>query len=153
MHNFTRALKVALAHRVNIAACVFTSAVIAVLWGGNLTAVFPVVEVIMNDHSLPDWIDLKIAEAQTRNRRFDPLARSARKAQDQQPRRNPQAGPRRNRSPRDRTDRPQKKGRRRLGTMSRSPKRRASTTISSISNRLTKASDENIAAKVCARNQ
>ncbi len=65
MHNFSRALKVALGHRVNIAVCVFTSAVIAVLWGGNLTAVFPVVEVIMNDHSLPDWIDLKIAESQT----------------------------------------------------------------------------------------
>src|SRR4029079_1990807 len=65
MHNFSRALKVALGHRVNIAVCVFTSAVIAVLWGGNLTAVFPVVEVIMNDHSLPDWIDQKIAESQT----------------------------------------------------------------------------------------
>jgi ATP-binding cassette, subfamily B, bacterial MsbA len=65
MHNFKRALKVAIAHRINIAACIFTSAVIAVIWGGNLTAVFPVVEVIMNDHSLPDWIDLKIAESQT----------------------------------------------------------------------------------------
>src|SRR5947207_14493433 len=64
MHNFSRALKLALAHRVNIAACVFTSTIIAVLWGGNLTAVFPVVEVIMNDHSLPDWIDQKIAESQ-----------------------------------------------------------------------------------------
>src|SRR5215471_4770864 len=64
MHNFVRALKVALTHRVNIAVCVFTSAVIAVLWGGNLTAVFPVVEVIMNDHALPDWIDQKVAEAQ-----------------------------------------------------------------------------------------
>ncbi len=65
MHNFVRALKVALKHRVNIAACVFSSAVIAVLWGGNLTAVFPVVEVIMNDHSLPSWIDQKISESQS----------------------------------------------------------------------------------------
>lgn len=64
MHNFVRALKLALVHRINIAACVVSSAVIAVLWGGNLTAVFPVVEVIMNDHALPDWIDQKIAEAQ-----------------------------------------------------------------------------------------
>src|SRR5436305_12576437 len=64
MRNFSRALKLALSHRVKIAACVFTSIVIAVLWGGNLTAVFPVVEVIMNDHSLPDWIDQKIAESQ-----------------------------------------------------------------------------------------
>jgi len=64
MHNFIRAFKLALAHRINVAACIGTSAIIAVLWGGNLTAVFPVVEVIMNDHALPDWIDLKIAESQ-----------------------------------------------------------------------------------------
>jgi subfamily B ATP-binding cassette protein MsbA len=64
MQNFSRALKLAFKHRVNIAICVFTAAIIAVLWGGNLTAVFPVVEVIMNDHSLPDWIDQKIDEAQ-----------------------------------------------------------------------------------------
>jgi ATP-binding cassette, subfamily B, bacterial MsbA len=65
MHNFKRALRLALAHRINVVACVFTSAIIAVLWGGNLTAVFPVVEVIMNDHALPDWIDQKISEGQT----------------------------------------------------------------------------------------
>lgn len=64
MHNFFRALKIALAHRVNVAGCVVTSAIIAMLWGGNLTAVFPVVEVIMNDHALPEWIDEKVAEAQ-----------------------------------------------------------------------------------------
>ena len=63
MNNFARALKIALVHRVNIVACVFTSVVIALLWGGNLTAVFPVVDVIMNDQSLPEWIDQKIAES------------------------------------------------------------------------------------------
>ncbi len=63
MKNFRRALKIALVHRVNMAACVLTSLVIAVLWGGNLTAVFPVVDVIMNDQSLPQWIDQKIAES------------------------------------------------------------------------------------------
>jgi ATP-binding cassette subfamily B protein/subfamily B ATP-binding cassette protein MsbA len=40
-----------------------SSLVIAVLWGGNLTAVFPVVDVIMNDQSLPSWIDQKITES------------------------------------------------------------------------------------------
>lgn len=65
MHNFNRALKIALAHRVNVVACIFTSTIIAVLWGGNLTAVFPIVEVIMNDHSLPEWVDQKIAESQS----------------------------------------------------------------------------------------
>ena len=63
MNNFARALKIALAHRVNLVGCVLTSLLIAVLWGGNLTAVFPVVDVIMNDQSLPQWIDQKIAES------------------------------------------------------------------------------------------
>ena len=44
--------------------CVCTAVIIALLWGGNLTAVFPIVEVIMNDHSLPEWIDQKTEEAQ-----------------------------------------------------------------------------------------
>jgi ATP-binding cassette, subfamily B, bacterial MsbA len=63
MHNFARALKIAFAHRVNMVGCLLTSLLIAVLWGGNLTAVFPVVDVIMNDQSLPQWIDQKIAES------------------------------------------------------------------------------------------
>jgi ATP-binding cassette, subfamily B, bacterial MsbA len=63
MHNFQRALKIAFAHRINVVACVVSATVVAVLWGGNLTAVYPVVEVIMNDHALPDWIDQKIDEA------------------------------------------------------------------------------------------
>jgi ATP-binding cassette, subfamily B, bacterial MsbA len=63
MSNFGRALKIATAHRVNMVACIVTSCIIAVLWGGNLTAVFPVVDVIMNDQSLPEWIDQKIAES------------------------------------------------------------------------------------------
>ena len=64
MNSFNRALRIALAHRVNVRCCLLTSIVIAVLWGGNLTAVFPVVDVIMNDQSLPQWIDQKIAESE-----------------------------------------------------------------------------------------
>jgi hypothetical protein len=63
MNCFGRALKLALAHRVNVIGCVLTAVVVAVLWGGNLTAVFPVVDVIMNDQSLPQWIDQEIAES------------------------------------------------------------------------------------------
>ncbi len=63
MNSYARALRIALAHRVNVVGCVLTSLAIAVLWGGNLTAVFPVVDVIMNDQSLPQWIDQKIAES------------------------------------------------------------------------------------------
>lgn len=63
MNSFGRALKIALAHRVNVAGCILTSLAVALLWGGNLTAVYPVVQVIMNDQSLPKWIDQAIAES------------------------------------------------------------------------------------------
>jgi ATP-binding cassette subfamily B protein/subfamily B ATP-binding cassette protein MsbA len=63
MNQFGRALKLSLNHRFNVMACILSSLIVAVLWGGNLTAVYPLVNVIMNDHSLPDWIDEKIAES------------------------------------------------------------------------------------------
>jgi ATP-binding cassette, subfamily B, bacterial MsbA len=61
MNQFGRALKLSLNHRWNVAACLLSSLIVAVLWSGNLTAVFPIVDVIMNDHSLPQWIDEQIA--------------------------------------------------------------------------------------------
>jgi ATP-binding cassette subfamily B protein/subfamily B ATP-binding cassette protein MsbA len=61
MRNFARALRIATAHPFNVVGCVFTSLVIAVLWGGNLTAIFWVVDVVMNDQSIPEWIDQKVA--------------------------------------------------------------------------------------------
>jgi ATP-binding cassette, subfamily B, bacterial MsbA len=63
MNQFGRALKLSLNHRLNVAGCILSSLIVAVLWGGNLTAVYPLVNVIMNDHSLPEWIDEKIAES------------------------------------------------------------------------------------------
>jgi ATP-binding cassette subfamily B protein/subfamily B ATP-binding cassette protein MsbA len=63
MHSFSRALKLALAHRVNVVGCVLTACAVALLWGGNLTAVYPVVQVIMNDQSLPQWVDEALAES------------------------------------------------------------------------------------------
>ncbi len=65
MESFSRALKLALAHRVNVIGCIVSSAVVAVLWGGNLTAVYPVVQVIMNDQSLPQWMDQAMTESKT----------------------------------------------------------------------------------------
>lgn len=63
MNHFGRALKLALHHRWNVIGCVLTSLAVAVLWGGNLTAVWPVVDVIMNDSSLPEWVDQQVARS------------------------------------------------------------------------------------------
>jgi ATP-binding cassette subfamily B protein/subfamily B ATP-binding cassette protein MsbA len=64
MNHFCRALKLALAHRVNVALCIASSLMVAVLWAGNLTAVWPVIDVIMNDSSLPDWVDQQVARSE-----------------------------------------------------------------------------------------
>jgi subfamily B ATP-binding cassette protein MsbA len=64
MNHFGRVLKLALAHRVNVAGCIFTSLGVALLWGGNLTAIYPIVEVIMNGRSLPEWVDQQIVESE-----------------------------------------------------------------------------------------
>jgi subfamily B ATP-binding cassette protein MsbA len=63
MNHFGRALKLALTHRVNVLGCILTSLGVALLWGGNLTAIFPIVEVVMNDHSFPEWIDQQVADS------------------------------------------------------------------------------------------
>ena len=60
-------------HRVNVIACIATSIAVAVIWAGNLTAVWPVVDVVMNDSSLPAWLDQEIAECEKQvadNRRW-----------------------------------------------------------------------------------
>jgi len=61
MNHFGRALKLAFRHRWNVVGCALTSLAVALLWGGNLTAVWPVVDVIMNDSSLPEWVDQQVA--------------------------------------------------------------------------------------------
>jgi subfamily B ATP-binding cassette protein MsbA len=65
MNHFGRALKMAFAHRLNVIGCLLTSLAVAVLWGGNLTAVWPVVDVIMNDSSLPEWVDQQVARSES----------------------------------------------------------------------------------------
>ncbi len=64
MSNFSRVMQLALRLRWNVAACLVSSLVIAVLWAGNLSAVFWVVDVVMEGKSLPMYIDEQIADAQ-----------------------------------------------------------------------------------------
>ena len=64
MNHFGRALKLAFRHRWNVVGCVLTSLAVALLWGGNFTAIWPIVDVIMNDSSLPEWVDQQIAASE-----------------------------------------------------------------------------------------
>lgn len=66
MSNFSRVLRTALRHRWNVAACLTTSLIVAVLWAGNLSAVFWIVDVVMNDKSIPQWMSEELASSQSR---------------------------------------------------------------------------------------
>ncbi|MCH2116947.1 MAG: ABC transporter ATP-binding protein/permease [Pirellulales bacterium] len=62
MKNFGRTLRLALRYRVTVIACLASGTLVAILWGGNLTAVYPVVDVIMTDRALPEWMDDQLAK-------------------------------------------------------------------------------------------
>ena len=56
MANFCRVLKVALHYRWTFAASVICALLVAVFWGGNITAIYPVIDVVFEGRSLKDWI-------------------------------------------------------------------------------------------------
>ena len=66
MKNFRRVLRLALQHRWNVLGCVVTAVCVAVLWAANLSAVFPVVDVIMTDRALPEWVDDQLADHESK---------------------------------------------------------------------------------------
>jgi ATP-binding cassette subfamily B protein/subfamily B ATP-binding cassette protein MsbA len=61
MGHFSRALVLALPYRWTMAASFACSVMVALLWGGNISAIFPVVEVVLKGQSLHEWVDEQIA--------------------------------------------------------------------------------------------
>jgi ATP-binding cassette subfamily B protein/subfamily B ATP-binding cassette protein MsbA len=57
MNNFYRVIALAFRHKLTVAASLFCSLAVAVLWGGNITAIFPVVDIIMLNKSIPQYVD------------------------------------------------------------------------------------------------
>ena len=56
MKNFGRVLAISLRHRMTVAASLLCSLAVAVLWVGNIAPLYWVVDVVMLDKSLPQWI-------------------------------------------------------------------------------------------------
>ena len=56
----------ALRHRTTLVAVFLTSVTVGVLWGANIGAVYPFVELVFQRKSLSCWIDDRIAESQER---------------------------------------------------------------------------------------
>lgn len=60
MNNFLRVVRLALAYRWRFAASVVCALLVAVFWGGNITAVYPIVQVAFEGQSLQEWIQGEI---------------------------------------------------------------------------------------------
>ncbi len=64
MKDFLRVLRIAARQRVAMASCVLTSLLIAMLWGLNIGALYPVVEVVFKGDGLPSYFASKVADTQ-----------------------------------------------------------------------------------------
>jgi len=61
MSNFGRLLRMALRYRVTFAASLACSLVVALLWVGNISAIYPIVDVVMAGKSIPQFLDERVA--------------------------------------------------------------------------------------------
>ena len=64
MSNFRRALKLTLRYRFTLVGVVLCSLMIAAFWGGNIGAMYPIVEVAIRGKPLQDWVDEEIVKAE-----------------------------------------------------------------------------------------
>ncbi len=69
MDNFLRAIRLALRYRWTFAASVFCALMVGVLWGGNIGAVAPFVQVAFEKKTLHDWVHDEIAEHEAKAQR------------------------------------------------------------------------------------
>lgn len=71
MHNFLRALKLTLRYKWNILGIVLSSICLALCWGGNITAVYPLVQVSFQGDTISGWLSKEIAIQEERIDKFE----------------------------------------------------------------------------------
>lgn len=64
--NLGRALKMAMCYRVSLILSIFCSLGVALLWGSNIGAVYPLVEVVLAGKSLHQWVDEQVVDSRER---------------------------------------------------------------------------------------
>lgn len=64
MKNFVRALKLTLRYRFTLVGVFFCALLVALFWGGNVTALYPIVKVLFQGQSLQQWVDDEISTAE-----------------------------------------------------------------------------------------
>ncbi|MBL9092440.1 MAG: ABC transporter ATP-binding protein [Planctomycetaceae bacterium] len=60
MNNFVRSLKLALRYRYTLSGSALCALMVAVLWGGNIGAVYPLVEISLKGETLRDWTQKRV---------------------------------------------------------------------------------------------
>ncbi|MGA2031485.1 MAG: ABC transporter ATP-binding protein [Thermoguttaceae bacterium] len=63
MTNFNRVIRMAFQYRVTLVGALISALAVAVLWGGNVGAVYPFVQVALLGESLQQWVDGEIKKA------------------------------------------------------------------------------------------
>jgi len=71
MKNFGRALRLTLAHRWTLVASITSALLVAVLWGGNITAIYPCVEIVLKGKSPAEWAEDQIEYAEQTKAKFE----------------------------------------------------------------------------------
>ena len=66
MKNLRRALRKTLNYKWSLLGSFVCCVFVALLWGANLGAVYPFVEIIMQDKTLVDWVDQRVDESEVR---------------------------------------------------------------------------------------
>ncbi|MDA8564037.1 ABC transporter ATP-binding protein/permease [Mariniblastus sp.] len=66
MNQLGRALRMTLKYRWSLLGSFGCSLLVAILWGANLGAVYPFVEIVLQNKTLPQWADERIEESTTR---------------------------------------------------------------------------------------
>ena len=91
MNNYVRALRLALRYRATIFVIIISSVLVGVLWGANITAVYPFVQVVLRKQSMHDWVDQKIEKARVNSARLQASLRDLQPPDDQSSELEPQS--------------------------------------------------------------
>ena len=71
MHNFGRVLRLAFRRRWSVVGILLTSLVIAILWGANIGTLYPMIEVVFDEESLPSYASKKLQESNAKIAEID----------------------------------------------------------------------------------
>lgn len=77
MNNFGRTLRLALRYPLTLASSVFCALVVAIFWGGNISTVYPLVDLTTKGRSLQQWAAAMIEQSQHDAAAFRTQARQA----------------------------------------------------------------------------